>query len=270
MTEPLRIDELGADDRLLDALAARTYDGADPIGGLLLSFARACDKPSPTALTRKRRSGRRIVVSTFATAVFLASGASVAAAVSGYEPDRDDAWASSIEQWWSTLPGLSGGQGEVVAVPARVTSASSSTSTTSLWPHDAPTRVVPPTPTPAVIVVPAETSADASASSTESSSSAAPTGEVETPTPPTTPTAPTEPTPTPTPSTPSSASPGSTDGSSHPAGPPAGKSGSTPGQNANPGGPAMAPEPQPGGRPTGGHNVPAAMLEALDLAPAAS
>jgi hypothetical protein len=32
----------------------------------------------------------------------------------------------------------------------------------------------------------------------------------------------------------------------------------------------MAPEPQPGGRPTGGHNVPAAMLEALDLAPAAS
>jgi IMP dehydrogenase len=175
MTEPLRIDELGADDRLLDALAARTYDGADPIGGLLLSFARACDKPSPTALTRKRRSGRRIVVSTFATAVFLASGASVAAAVSGYEPDRDDAWASSIEQWWSTLPGLSGGQGEVVAVPARATSASSSTSTTSLWAHDAPTRVVPPTPTPAVIVVPAETSADASASSTESSSSAAPT-----------------------------------------------------------------------------------------------
>ena len=39
MTEPLRIDELGADDRLLDALAARTYDGADPIGGLLLSLS---------------------------------------------------------------------------------------------------------------------------------------------------------------------------------------------------------------------------------------
>ena len=61
MTEPIRVDALASDDRLLDMLATRTYDGADPLGSMLLSFAHACDNPSPAVHARsKRRSSGRV------------------------------------------------------------------------------------------------------------------------------------------------------------------------------------------------------------------
>lgn len=265
MTEPLRIDAMGADDRLLDALASRTYDGTDPIGALLLSFAQACDKPSPTIVPRRRHSGRRIVVSTFATTVFLASGASVAAAVTDHLPDGNGGWTSSVQRWWNALPGLSGGQGDVVvAAPERVTSSSSSTSARSPVANSAATQITLPSPTAAVVVVPAETlpgAASAAPSQTSPEVPASPTA------------APTQ-LVTPSSSSPSS-SPADNTGAPASAGPPSSKGGSTHGQNGSTHGQNVVPTGQPvvpeipnAGRPATGRNVPAAMVEALDLAPA--
>lgn len=81
----LHFDDLATDDLLLDALGARDYTGADPLAGLLLSFAMACDAPSPSALVRPRRN-RRVVLGAFASAAFIVSGAGVAAAMSDSLP----------------------------------------------------------------------------------------------------------------------------------------------------------------------------------------
>lgn len=275
MTEPLRIDALGADDRLLDALASRCYDGNDPLGGLLLSFAQACDKPSPTSLPRRRHSARRVVVSTFATAVFLASGASVAAAVTDHLPNGDGGWASSVEQWWNALPGLSGDQGDGGAAPGPVTSSGSPTPASSPRDRDTVALVAVPNPTAAVLVVSPEP--------LPGISQALPTvpsvTEADEPESPTT-TVPPQPSTTSPAPTPSSSSPPSTPGApTNPGaphtpgipatpGPPAGKGGNAP--KATPGEHAPAPQGSSSGRPTSGRNVPAAMLEVLDLAPIAT
>ena len=112
MTEPIRVDELASDDRMLDMVASRTYDGADPLASMLLSFARACDNPSPSAATRaKRRSGGRFAFGTLTTAAMLVSGAGVAAAVTDHVPDGVASWTAEISTWWGGLPGIAADRG---------------------------------------------------------------------------------------------------------------------------------------------------------------
>lgn len=137
MTDPIRFDALASDDRLLDQLASRCYDGADPVGLMLLSFAQACDRPAPAARVRSgRRSARRVVISALVTATFVASGAGMAAAVSDNLSDGPPSrWASEIRQWM----GLAGAG--AVAEPATVTQTDITTSagaTTVIHPADQP------------------------------------------------------------------------------------------------------------------------------------
>ena len=74
-----------ADDALLDAIGARDYAGNDPLAGMLLAYAMACDAPSPAMPIRARRR-RRAVLGAFASAAFIISGAGVAAAMSDSLP----------------------------------------------------------------------------------------------------------------------------------------------------------------------------------------
>ena len=128
MTEPIRLDALAADDRLLNDVGGRRYAGSDPLGSLLLTFAQACDDPAPARRpVGNRRSTRRVVISTVATAAFLASGAGGAAAVTHHVPDGGDGWAARVERWWTSLPGAFAGiENSAAAVPTAVATPSAS------------------------------------------------------------------------------------------------------------------------------------------------
>lgn len=93
MSDVFPFDELAADGALLDLLGSRDYVGDDPLAGMLLCYAMACDAPSPRARLRPRRN-RRAVIGAFASAAIILSGAGVAAAVSDSLPSVQQLFAS--------------------------------------------------------------------------------------------------------------------------------------------------------------------------------
>ncbi len=104
MNDPIRVDLLASDDRLLDAVAARSYAGSDPLATMLLTYARACDSPAPaTRPAAGRRRIRRAVISGFASMSLLVSGVSAAAAVSDRLPQPVIEWATEHAPWWARL-----------------------------------------------------------------------------------------------------------------------------------------------------------------------
>ena len=248
MTEPIRVDALASDDRLLDLLATRRYDGTDPVGSMLLSFAHACDNPSPAVRPRSlRRSGGRVALSTFATTALLVSGAGVAAAVTDRLPDGVAQWTAGIHDWWSGLPGISGQHGaanEVLADgsgPSGVKTAQAAPAATAAKASTAAV-VHAPSGEAAIPVVPT----GSAASSTEHPLLAIPSA-----------------------STPAEATPGPTTPTVIDQDAP-GKSGSAPGRTVAPpdrtgGSPNTPTDP----RPSSGRNIPPAVLPVIDAAPPA-
>jgi hypothetical protein len=101
------------DDRLLDALAARTYDGADRSAG-------CCPSPGPATSHRQRRARATAFRPTDRRQHVRHGRVPCLRCERGRCGQRLQAIATTpgrrIEQWWSTLPGYQG-PGEVVAVP---------------------------------------------------------------------------------------------------------------------------------------------------------
>ena len=80
MSDPTPIDDLIADDLLLDRLSARLPAGDEPVAALLCAVAAHADRPL-TARMRRRHAHSRRVFAAFAVLAVGASGAGVAAAV---------------------------------------------------------------------------------------------------------------------------------------------------------------------------------------------
>ncbi len=80
MNEPFPLDDLIADDLLLDRLAGRRTAGDEPVATLLCAVAAHADRPL-TGRTRRRRTHGRRLVAALALLTVGASGAGVAAAV---------------------------------------------------------------------------------------------------------------------------------------------------------------------------------------------
>ncbi|MEO7448357.1 MAG: hypothetical protein ABI336_08800 [Humibacillus sp.] len=80
MSDPTPLQDLIADDRLLDRLGARLDAGNDPLALMLAAVATKADRPLPVPPRRRRVRGRRLV-SALALLTVGVSGAGVAAAV---------------------------------------------------------------------------------------------------------------------------------------------------------------------------------------------
>ncbi len=80
MNDPIPLDDLIADDLLLDRLAGRHPAGDEPVAALLCAVASHADRPLTGRVPRRRIHGRRLLAA-FAIITVGASGAGVAAAV---------------------------------------------------------------------------------------------------------------------------------------------------------------------------------------------
>jgi hypothetical protein len=80
MNDPTPLDDLIADDLLLDRLAGRHPAGDEPVAALLCAVAAHADRPLAGRTRRRRAHGRRLFAA-FAVITVGASGAGVAAAV---------------------------------------------------------------------------------------------------------------------------------------------------------------------------------------------
>ncbi|HET8987310.1 MAG TPA: hypothetical protein VFN43_02275, partial [Humibacillus sp.] len=80
MSDPTPIDDLMADDLLLDRIAGRHAAGDEPVATLLCAVAAHADRPLTGGVRRRRAHGRRLFAA-FAVITVGASGAGVAAAV---------------------------------------------------------------------------------------------------------------------------------------------------------------------------------------------
>ena len=80
MNDPTPLDDLIADDLLLDRLAGRQSAGDEPVAALLRAVAAHADRPLTGRARRRRPHGRRLFAA-FAVITVGASGAGVAAAV---------------------------------------------------------------------------------------------------------------------------------------------------------------------------------------------
>lgn len=250
MTEPIRVDALASDDRLLDMLATRTYDGADPLGSMLLSFAHACDNPSPAVHTRsKRRSSGRVALSSFVTAALLVSGAGVAAAVTDHLPDGVAGWSAGINEWWGSLPGLSSDHAAPTVVNSDASSPRAGTKAApaaTAVPTSSAAVVSPPRGDGAISIVPPGLEPYAVG---QGAPAVEPTGQPATD--------PSGVSTTPgTPATPATTAPGKSGSAPGRDGEPVDKAGTTPNAPSDP-------------KPASGRNIPPAVFAVIDLAPPA-